>query len=85
MQRHMCPRRNAIAFKESHPHEPAVGVLDIKLVLARDLRRTKTIKDPDGFVLMYIHPIPGLMKRSTTIVRASNILSQNIFPYDMYV
>lgn len=71
MQRHLCPRRNAVDFKLGFPQEPAVGVVDIRLAQGRDLRRNNALRAPDAFALLYIHPVPGLMRRSTTIVSES--------------
>ena len=71
MQRHLCPRRNAVDFKLGFPQEPAVGVVDIRLAQGRDLRRNNALRAPDAFALLFIHPVPGLMRRSTTIVSES--------------
>jgi hypothetical protein len=71
MQRHLCPRRNAVDFKLGFPPEPAVGVVDIRLAQGRDLRRNNALRAPDAFALLFIHPVPGLMRRSTTIVSES--------------
>lgn len=70
LQRHMCPRRNGQIFntlpgvKTGAP----LGILDIKLVQARDLRHSE--KTPDPFAMLYIHATPGQIRKSTTIVRS---------------
>jgi len=64
----MCPRRNAAIFATPGAGgKPPVGILDIKLVQARDLWDVG--KPPDPFAVLYIHATPGHIRRSTTIVR----------------
>ncbi len=77
LQRHMYPRRNAVVFQDKFP-KSAVGILDIRLTQARDLGQINCIQSPDAFAMFYIHPVPGLIRRSTTIVSACNALSLKI-------
>jgi hypothetical protein len=75
LQRHMYPRRNAVVFQDKFP-KSAVGILDIRLTQARDLGQINCTQSPDAFAMFYIHPVPGLIRRSTTIDLENGIVSE---------
>ncbi|BBN13316.1 hypothetical protein MPTK1_6g02520 [Marchantia polymorpha subsp. ruderalis] len=66
LQQHMYPRRGGANFTHNDLL-PAAGILDVKLVQAKDLLNKDLVSKADAFALLYIRPIPARMKRSKTI------------------
>ncbi|CAK9191301.1 unnamed protein product [Sphagnum troendelagicum] len=61
----------------------AVGILDIRLTQARDLGQINCIQSPDAFAMFYIHPVPGLIRRSTTIKNTLNPVWNEMFELEV--
>lgn len=73
LQRHFNPRRGAVLYSENGAlRAHTVGILDVKLVQAKDLKLKKTVGNVGAFAFLYIRPVPRLMKRSKTIVRVTS-------------
>ncbi|CAM6096368.1 unnamed protein product [Calypogeia fissa] len=68
LQRHFNPRRGAVLYAENGAlRAQAIGILDVKLVQAKELKLKKTKGNMGAYAFIYIRPIPRLMKRSKTI------------------
>lgn len=61
-----------------------VGVLDVKLVQARDLKNKDMVGKSDPFALVYIRPLRNTTRKSKTIVsnRVVNQLSEILTSQD---
>ncbi|KAL2623548.1 hypothetical protein R1flu_003753 [Riccia fluitans] len=67
LQRHFHPRKAGANFNHNDLLPPASGILDVKLVQAKQLLNKDLVSKADAFALLYIRPIPARMKRSKTI------------------
>lgn len=51
-----------------------VGVLEAKLIQARDLANKDIVGKSDPFAVLYIRPLPDRMKTSKTIVSVQKLI-----------
>jgi Ca2+-dependent lipid-binding protein len=61
-----------------------VGLLEVKLVEARDLKNKDLVGKSDPFAVLYIRPLSAKTKKSKTIVselRSSGELRESLHPY----